>query len=68
MIQLFQKIPVALPQPFDYKNKRQMLLKDIGGKWFMDKYKLKIPPMKKPIPSKEAQEKGDNIKNNKKAH
>ena len=34
-----------------------MLLTDMGGKWFMNKHKSKLPPMKRPILSKESQKK-----------
>ena len=45
MIELFQKIPVALPKPADYLKKQKMPLKDICGKWFMEKHKSELPPM-----------------------
>ena len=61
---MIQKIPVALPRPVDYINKRQMLLTDIGGKWFIDKHKSKPPPIKIPILRKEAHKKEENIKDN----
>ena len=39
MIELFQKIPVALPKTVDYIKKLQTSLPCIGGKWFMEKHK-----------------------------
>ena len=39
ILELFQKITVTLTKTVDYINKRQMLLVDIGGKWFMEKVK-----------------------------
>ena len=42
MLDLFHRIPVALPKPVGYINKQQILLTDIGGKWFMDKHKSKL--------------------------
>ena len=41
-----------------------MLFTDIGGKWFIEKHKSKIPPMKSPRLIKEAQKKEDDIKQN----
>ena len=37
MRELFNRIPVTIkePKPDDYKNKRQMLLKDIGREWYI---------------------------------
>ena len=54
IIELFQKISVALPKPVDYIKTQQIMFIDIGGKWFMDKHKLKLPPIKSTILSKEA--------------
>ena len=62
MLELFQKIPVNLTKRVYYIKKRQMLLTYIGGKWFMDKYKLTTPPAEKPILSKESQKKESYIK------
>ena len=39
IIEMFHKIPGALPNPAGYIKKQQTLLTDIGGKWFMDKHK-----------------------------
>ena len=39
MIDFFHKIPVASPKNVNYIKKRQMLLTDMGGKWFMKKHK-----------------------------
>ena len=64
ILELFQKIPVALPKPVGYIKKQKMLLKDMGGKWFMDKHKSKLPPIKRPILSKVENNKEDDIKNN----
>ena len=64
MIDLLQKIPVALPKPVAFIKKQQMLLTDIGGKWFVDKYESKLPPMKRPKFSKEEKKKENNIKQN----
>ena len=50
MIDFFHKIPVASPKNVNYIKKRQMLLTDMGGKWFMKKTQIKLPPMKIPIP------------------
>ena len=41
IIELFRVITVALPKPADYIKKRQMFLKYIGGKWFIDKHESK---------------------------
>ena len=41
-IDLFQIITVALPKPIDYIKKQQMILTDIGGKWFIDKHESKL--------------------------
>ena len=50
MIDLFQKIPTALPKPVRYIQKRQMTLTDKGGKWLTEtnKYHPPHPPMKTP--------------------
>ena len=42
ILELFKIMPVTLPKPDDYINKIQMLLTDIGVKFFMDKHKFKI--------------------------
>ena len=69
MLELFHKIPVSLPKPVGYIKKRKMLLTNIGGKWFIDKHKSKIPPIKIPIRSKEENNKEDYIqKTNLKTH
>ena len=39
IIELFQKIPAALPKPVYYIKKQQILLTYIGGKWFTEKRK-----------------------------
>ena len=57
MIELFQKILVALQKPVDYIKKGKMLLTDIGGEWSTKINKSKINPMKMPIVSKEVQNK-----------
>ena len=62
IIELFQRLNVARPKPVDYMEKRQMLLIDIGGKWFMDKHKSELYPMKYPKLSKEAHNKESVIK------
>ena len=62
MIELFQKIHVSLPKPVDYIKKQQMLLTYIGGKWFMEKHKSKIPPFERQILIKEAHNKEYDIK------
>ena len=62
MIEPFQKIPVTLPKPVGYINKRRMLLTYIGGKCFTEKHKSENPPIKSPKLSKESQKKEDNIK------
>ena len=41
-IDLFQIITVALPKPVSYINKQQMILTDIGRKWFIDKHETKL--------------------------
>ena len=33
MHKLLKKTPISLPEPDDCKNKRQLLLTDIGGEW-----------------------------------
>ena len=62
MIELFQKIPVALPKPVDYRKKLNFLLTCIGGERFIEKYKPKLPLVKSPTLRKEAQKKEGNIK------
>ena len=62
MLELFQKIPVTLPEHVDYINKRQILLTDIDGKWFMEKTQITNPPIKRPRLRKEAQKKEDDMK------
>ena len=62
IIELFKKIPDALPKPVDYMKKRKTLLTYIGGKQLIEKYISKLPPMKSPRPRKEAQNKEDYIK------
>ena len=44
MFELFKKAPVALTESVDYIYKRQLLLIDIGGKWFMEKLQSPPPP------------------------
>ena len=46
IIEMFQEMPVPTPKHVDYINKQQLLLTDMGDKWFMDKHKSKIPPIK----------------------
>ena len=58
MLELFNQIPVSLPKPVGYINKRQILLTDTCGKLFMYNHKSKIPPMKSPILRKEEKKKG----------
>ena len=57
IIELFQKIPAALPKTIDYMKKRKILLTDMGSKWFMEKHKSKPSPMKRPRLRKEANKK-----------
>ena len=49
MFDLFQRITASLQKPVGYIKKGKILLTDIGGKWFMEKHKSKLPPMKRPI-------------------
>ena len=65
MLELLQEIPFAIPKPVGYI-KKNLLLTDIGSKWFMDKHRSKLPPMQKPILSNIKNNKEDNIKNLKK--
>ena len=62
IIELLQEIPVALTKSVGLINKQQMLLTDIGGKWFMDKHKSKLPPMTSPRLIKEEKKKEENIR------
>ena len=64
MLELFQKIPVDPQKPADYIRKQQMLLIDIGGKWFMEKHKSKFSLMRRPKLIKEERKREDNIKQN----
>ena len=53
MLELFQKIPVAIPNRVGFTKKLQILLTDIGGKCFMEKYESTLPPIKRTRMSKE---------------
>ena len=44
---LFEKIPAQLPKPQILREKRQSLLHDIGGEWYMKKINEKLSPLKK---------------------
>ena len=52
---MFQKIPVELPQPDSPKKRHQSLLHDIEGSCYMNKLSEKIPPLKKSKLSKKVQ-------------
>ena len=62
MLQLFQKIPFALPKTAGYIKKQHTLQADTGGKWFLGKQKSNLPPMKRPILIKVLNKKEDDIK------
>ena len=47
MKELFQKIPVELPNQPGPEEKRRFLLHAIGGGWCVDKLGQKLPPLKK---------------------
>ena len=47
MKELFQKIPVELPNQPSPKEKFQSLLHDIGGGWYVEKLVQNLPPLKK---------------------
>ena len=47
MKNMFQKIPVELPEPPIPKEKHQSLLHAVGGGWYMNKLSEKLPPLKK---------------------
>ena len=51
MSELFNNIPVTIPQPNTdyYKNNIQMMLTDIGRKWYINKIGYKTFPVKIPI-------------------
>ena len=65
MSELFNNIPVTIPQPNTdyYKNNIQMMLTDIGRKWYIKELRAKPSPLKRPIfINKERKE--DNIEEN----
>ena len=62
MEDFFHKIPVKLPIKPSPKEKRRLLLNDIGGDWYVEKLGQKIPPLKKRKLSKKVQEEEDKIK------
>ena len=62
MEELFQKIPVKLPNKTIPKNKRKQLLHAIGCGWHVEKLGKKLPPLKKRKLSKKRQEEEDKIK------
>ena len=47
MKKLFQKIPVELPNKPSPKEKRKSLLHAMGGGWYVEKFRQKLPPLKK---------------------
>ena len=47
MEELFQKIPVELPNQPSRKEKRKSLLHAIGCGWYVDKLGQNLPPLKK---------------------
>ena len=60
-LRCFKKIPVTFPKHVYYIDKGQMLLINIGGKWFMDKHIPPPSPIKMEILIKELHKKEDNI-------
>ena len=59
MNELFNNIHVTIPEPYpdNYRNKRQKLLTDIGGKCYINNLGYKPSSTKRPRFSKEAQNK-----------
>ena len=47
MKELFQKIPVELPDQPSPKEKHKSLLHAVGGGWYVEKSVQKLPPLKK---------------------
>ena len=60
---MFQKISVQLTKPLSLKKKRQSLLNDIGGEWYMKNEREASTPKETKIKQK-AQEKEVEIKIN----
>ena len=60
--ELFQKIPVKIPNQPSPKEKRKSLLHAIGGGWYMDKLGQKIPPLKKMKLSRKGHKEENKIK------
>ena len=46
---LFKTIPKSLPPktPDDYKSNLQKTIKEVVGRWFIDKINAKLPPIKR---------------------
>ena len=61
MLEMFQKIHVALPKTVGHIKKQQIVLTDMCVKWFMYKHKSKLLSMKSPRLSKDEKNKEDDI-------
>ena len=61
MKELFQKIPVKIPNKSIPKGKRKFLLHAIGGDWYVYKLGQKLSSLKKSKLRKKGQEEEDKI-------
>ena len=44
MQDFFKKIPVQIPKPPSHSKKRQLLLNDVGGNWYMKNLARRFQP------------------------
>ena len=64
MIEMFKTIPQNVGKPLTSREeKKQKLITDIGGGWYLEKCKTGLPPLKRTKLGKKAQERQDIIKN-----
>ena len=61
MKEMFIQIPTKMTKPLSPKQKSQKVMTEIGGEWYRKKNIKGLPPIRRPKPSKIAQEKEDEI-------
>ena len=62
MVEMFKTIPQNVGKPLTTREKNQKLITDIGGGWYLEKCEKGLPPLKRTILSKKAQERKDILK------
>ena len=61
--EMFMQIPQKFERALTSKEKKEKLLTDIGGGWYLEKNSRGLPPLKRTKLSKKAQERQDYIQN-----